>query len=97
MVQRDKKNSTVFNKLLVSECGLVWKLLLKIFLSIFFIIFVYMGVFVYVCAHACSAYGGQKRVLNSLGIGVTDSCEPPYGCWELILGPLEDRQMFLTA
>lgn len=96
MVQRDKKNSTVFNKLLVSECGLVWKLLLKIFLSIFFI-FVYMGVFVYVCAHACSAYGSQKRVLNLLGIGVTDSYEPPYGYWELILGLLEDRLMFLTA
>jgi hypothetical protein len=23
--------------------------------------------------------------------GITDGCEPPYGCWELNSGPLEEQ------
>lgn len=26
-----------------------------------------------------------------------DSCEPPHGCWELILVPPEDQQELLTS
>jgi hypothetical protein len=29
-----------------------------------------------------SALGGQKRASEPPQIGVTDGCEPPYGCWE---------------
>lgn len=30
--------------------------------------------------------------------GITDSCEPPHGCWEPIgAGPAEDQLMLLTA
>jgi hypothetical protein len=31
------------------------------------------------------------------GTGVTDSCEPPCGCLELNLGPLEEQSVLLTA
>ena len=29
--------------------------------------------------------------------GVTDSCELPYGCWELNSGPLEEQPVLLTT
>ena len=38
--------------------------------------------------------GGSVR---SPGTGVIDGCEPPCGCWESNLGPLEEQQMLLTA
>ena len=28
---------------------------------------------------------------------ITDSCEPPCGCWELSSGPLEEQSVLLTA
>jgi hypothetical protein len=28
---------------------------------------------------------------------ITDGCEPPYGCWELNSGPLEEQPVLLTA
>jgi hypothetical protein len=28
---------------------------------------------------------------------ITDGCEPPRGCWELNLGPLEVQLVLLTA
>ena len=31
------------------------------------------------------------------GAGVTDSCEPPCGCWELNLGPLEEQPVLIDA
>jgi hypothetical protein len=32
------------------------------------------------------------------GIGaITDGCEPPYGCWELNSGPLEEQLVLLTT
>jgi hypothetical protein len=33
----------------------------------------------------------QKRALEI----IIDSCEPPYGCWELNSGPLEEVLLFL--
>jgi hypothetical protein len=45
----------------------------------------------------CSAQGGQKRALDFPGIGVTDSCEPPCGCWELNSEPLEEQSVLLTT
>ena len=35
--------------------------------------------------------------IRSPGTGVTDSCELPYGCWELNPGPLEEQSVLLTA
>jgi hypothetical protein len=28
--------------------------------------------------------------------GITDGCEPPYGCWELNSGPLEEESAVLA-
>ena len=28
---------------------------------------------------------------------ITDGCEPPCGCWELNLGPLEEQAVLLTT
>ena len=36
---------------------------------------------------------GQKRASDL----ITDACEPPYGCWELNSGPLEEQAMLLTT
>jgi hypothetical protein len=36
---------------------------------------------------------GQMRALDP----ITDGCEPPRGCWELNLGPLEEQPVLLTA
>ena len=35
----------------------------------------------------------QKRA----SVNITDGCEPPYGCWELNLGPLEEQPVLLTT
>ena len=35
----------------------------------------------------------QKRVPNP----ITDGCEPPFGGWELNLGPLEEQPVLLTS
>ncbi|CAO2635553.1 hypothetical protein LEMLEM_LOCUS23157, partial [Lemmus lemmus] len=28
---------------------------------------------------------------------ITDGCEPPYGCWKLNSGPLEEQPVLLTT
>jgi hypothetical protein len=28
---------------------------------------------------------------------MTDGCEPPYGCWELNSGPVEEQSVLLTS
>ena len=35
----------------------------------------------------------QKRASDP----ITDGCEPPCGCWELNLHPLEDQSVLLTT
>jgi hypothetical protein len=30
-------------------------------------------------------------------ISISDGCEPPCGCWELITGPLEEQLVLLTT
>lgn len=43
------------------------------------------------------AHGNWNGALDPLQLGVTDSCAPPCGCWELDLGTLEDQTVCLTA
>lgn len=57
---------------------------------IFFIILLYVlecFVYMYVCIACISdAHRGQKREsesISSLGTGVTDGCQLPWGCWEV--------------
>ena len=42
--------------------------------------------------HVCLCEG-----VGSPGTGVTDSCELPYGCWELNSGFLEEQPVLFTA
>ena len=37
------------------------------------------------------------EVVRSPGTGITDSCELSCGCWDLNLGSLKNKPMFLTA
>jgi hypothetical protein len=53
-----------------------------------------------VCARAhmntCN-YWGQKRVWDSLELGVEGDFELPYGCWELNSDLPGEQEAFLTA
>jgi hypothetical protein len=49
--------------------------------------FVYMSVLYLLCTPPC-----QKRTSDH----IIDGCEPPYGCWELSSGPLEEQPVLLT-
>jgi hypothetical protein len=40
---------------------------------------------------------GLEEGVGSHGTGVTGGCEPPCGCWELDLGPLQEQFGLLTA
>lgn len=35
-------------------------------------------------------------MVRSPGTGIEDSCEPPCGCWDVNLGPLQEHQVVLT-
>ena len=37
---------------------------------------------------ACQCRQGPGEGIMCLGTGAMDDCEPPWGCWELNLGPL---------
>lgn len=58
----------------------------------FMFIFMDVGVFPSVCLHTTSMQCPWKprRTVDPLKSAVTDSCEPPFGCWESIPGPLEE-------
>jgi hypothetical protein len=44
------------------------------------------------CLHVCLREG-----VGSSGTGVTDSCEPSCGCWELNLDPLKEEPVRLAV
>ena len=39
----------------------------------------------------------QRRPEEGVRSHTTDGCEPPCGCWELSLGPLEEQPVGLTS
>ena len=76
-------------------------------------VFIYLSVFACECGCVlcgCSTHRGQKRawdfffffffffcVFSPTETGVSDSCEPPYGCWKSHMGPLEEQPVLLSA
>lgn len=38
-----------------------------------------------------------KKAREGIGTEVADDHEPPYGCWESTLGPLEKQPVFSIA
>lgn len=57
-----------------------------------------MAVFIYVslCTTCIQCPWRPEKDIIFPGTGVTDICEPPYGCWNLNLGPPQEQQEFLT-
>jgi hypothetical protein len=50
-----------------------------------------------VCTHISSGtHGGQKRVLDPLGLALEVDASCPAECWKLNLGPLKKQQVLLT-
>lgn len=47
--------------------------------------------------YARHMYAGSEEGVESLGIGVTDDCEPPCGSWIANPGPLQEQQALLTT
>ena len=56
----------------------------------------YMSVYYHVHAWYPQRSQRSEESVRSSGTGATDSCEPPYGCWELNLGPLEEQPVLLA-
>jgi hypothetical protein len=50
-------------------------------------------VFMYMSALAACTPPCQKMA----SAPITDGCEPPYSCWELNSGPLEEQPVLLTS
>lgn len=53
-----------------------------------------------ICVHnicVCLVPKGDRRVHWNPGAGVTDSCEPLCGCWELNFDPLQEQPVLLTT
>lgn len=68
--------------------------------NLFYDLFIFICIFCLhnVCLHMqawCPQW--QEEAAGALGIGVTDGCEPPHGCWELNLGPLEEQSVLSPA
>jgi hypothetical protein len=47
--------------------------------------------------HACARCLWGEESIPSLGTGVTGSCEPLCGCWELRPGLLQEQLVLLSA
>jgi hypothetical protein len=45
--------------------------------------------------HVCLVPTEVREGVVSSGAGFLGSCELPYGCWELNLGPLEEQHLFI--
>jgi E3 ubiquitin-protein ligase NEDD4 len=45
------------------------------------------------CQHCSCLQTHQKKASDP----ITDSCEPPCGCWELNSGSLEEQSVLITA
>lgn len=72
-----------------------WKEVLSGILEPYVFIFIlYVWVFfflpAYMSEHTICACGDQKRVLDTLELGVIDGYELPWWCWEPNLGPLQE-------
>ena len=49
--------------------------------------------FIIICKYTVVVFRHTKRVADL----ITDSCEPPFSCWVLNMGPTEEQSMLLTT
>jgi hypothetical protein len=67
---------------------------LTIFFTLAVFFFFFKDLFILcIWVHCSCLQTHQKSVLDP----ITDSCEPPCGCWELNSGPLEEQSVLLTS
>lgn len=59
--------------------------------------FVCMDVLPAYAPHMCLVPEEAKRDVRASGTRGIESCEPPCGSWESVLGPLEEQSMPLTT
>jgi hypothetical protein len=66
----------------------------------------YERFFLHVCMCVCMHYvyhlyarslGRSEEGIRSYGSGVVGGYETPHGCWELNLGPLQEKEIFFTT
>jgi hypothetical protein len=58
-------------------------------------LFIYLLIYLFIiCVYTVAVFRHSRREHQ---IFVTDGCEPPCGCWDLDLGPLEEQSVLLTA
>jgi hypothetical protein len=69
----------------------------KDYCRFFFVLFCFVLCVWVFCLHVCPFCWRSEGDIRSPGAGFTDGCEPPRGCWELILGPLQEQQVLLIA
>jgi hypothetical protein len=68
---------------------------LEFYISLFSLRFIYLFIYLFhVYEYTVAVFRHTRRGHQIL---ITDGCEPPYGCWELNLGPLEEQSALLTA
>jgi hypothetical protein len=61
-------------------------------LSYFFLILkIYLFI---ICVYTVAVF---RHIRRGHQIFVMDGCKPPYGCWDLNSGPLEEQSVLLTA
>jgi hypothetical protein len=53
----------------------------------------FFNIYLLIISALTVAVFNQKRVSDL----ITDGCEPPYGCWDLNSGLLEEQSVLLTA
>jgi hypothetical protein len=59
----------------------------------FLFFFFFLKIYLFIICKYTVAVTHQKRASDL----ITDGCEPPYGCWDLNSGPLEEQSVLLTV
>jgi hypothetical protein len=73
--------------------GLVYKYTIQIlYYRSFYNLFIFILCTLVICLHVCLCEG-----VRSPETGIANSCELPYECWELNLGPLKEQPVLLTT
>jgi hypothetical protein len=58
-------------------------------------VFLFLNIYLFIiCKHTVAVFRHSRRGHQ---IVVMDGCEPPCGCWDLNLGPLEEQSVLLTT
>jgi hypothetical protein len=70
-----------------------------LFCFVFLFLIVFKKIYLFVCLFIICKYTVAVFRHSRRGHQIFDmeGCEPPFGCWDLNLGPLEEQSVLLTA